>query len=106
MDKQTLSEVKCRACGKTLAEVNGPDGDGARGIPDCQQTNNFEHDFPGYTRRVVVTAVPRLDDEPTGLCPRCGEREAHARMIPGVPDGYLDACDDCAPIMIKEVTPC
>lgn len=38
--------AKCRACGKTLTECSAS--------PECSETNNFEHDIPGYAMRIVL----------------------------------------------------
>lgn len=42
----------------------------------------------------------RLDDEPTGDCPTCGERVAYPYSVVGAPEGsgYFDSCRRCAPV--------
>ena len=41
----------CRACHKTLAQCNEN--------PECSETNNYEHDLPGYTMHTILTPVAK-----------------------------------------------
>lgn len=45
------NKSKCRACGKTLAQCNEQ--------PDCLETNNYEHDIPGYKMHTTLTLVTK-----------------------------------------------
>lgn len=44
------TDPKCQACGMRLSAANA-------GKPECAETNNYEHDFPGYSMHVTLTAV-------------------------------------------------
>ena len=47
---QKIKEVKCKACGMTLAEANA-------GKFECEKTNNYEHDFPGFKLQLMIEDV-------------------------------------------------
>jgi hypothetical protein len=55
--------------------------------PDCKLLSIAKH--------------PRIDEESTGDCPLCGAAPAYPRAIPGVADGYADACDGCADAVVE-----
>lgn len=45
-------EVRCKACGITVNDANA-------GKSECPNTNNYEHDFPGY-RLVTMLTRPNV----------------------------------------------
>ena len=57
-----------------------------------------------YCRGKLVP--PRLQDESSGDCPTGCGRPAYPRAIPGVIDGYADACDTCAADVVADAAHC
>lgn len=53
VDKVGKADVACRACAKTLAQCNDS--------PECEETNNCEHDIPGYRMHTVLTPASAED---------------------------------------------
>lgn len=46
--------------------------------------------------------LQKLAKKAGGDCPRCGEL-AYPWAVGGVPDGYIDACVECAPQIAQDL---